>query len=486
MDLVEAERKIGAGKVLVIGDVMLDRYVWGEVKRISPEAPVQIVRVRDRSEVLGGAGNVAANLAGLKCPVFLVGIRGTDMAGERLCELLEKSGIESGLIADPLRPTITKTRIMAQGQQLLRLDEEEIEAPLEVVLDSVSCMIEKIMPECRAVVLSDYGKGLLTSGQFVRKVIGASRQRGIPVLVDPKGTDWERYQGATCITPNMAEFEAVAGPCTEPGRDVFEKEARAVLRRYGAEWLLVTRGPLGMSLFGGADHLAITARAREVYDVSGAGDTVIATLAAGVASGLSYADSAFLANMAAGIVVGKLGTQPVGRSELESAARLSGPNANGLSLSKVCSLEAAALQIKSWRASGTKIVFTNGCFDLLHPGHIQLLQLAKDLGERLIVGLNADVSVRRLKGQGRPILSERDRAALLTSLACVDMVVIFEEDTPLRLIGSLRPDILVKGADYRLEEVVGRDVVEQYGGKVVLVPIAEGFSTTGIVNKILG
>ncbi len=486
MDLVEAERKIGSGKVLVIGDVMLDRYVWGEVRRISPEAPVQIVRVLDRSEVLGGAGNVAANLAGLKCPVFLVGIRGADSAGELLRGLLEKSGIQSGLVADPLRPTITKTRIMAQGQQLLRLDEEQIEVPSEGILELVSDMIQKIMPECGAVVLSDYGKGLLASGSFVQKTMGIARQHGIPVLVDPKGTDWERYQGAACITPNMSEFEAVGGSCAEK-EDLFEKLAGEVLRRCDAEWLLVTRGSRGMSFFNGESApLTIPATAREVYDVSGAGDTVIATLAAGVASGLSFPESAFLANMAAGIVVGKLGTQPIGRSELQSTARLSSPAANGPCISKICSLEAAGVQIKSWRASGNRIVFTNGCFDLLHPGHIQLLQQAKDLGERLIIGLNSDVSVRRLKGDARPILSERDRAALLASLACVDMVVIFEEDTPLRLIESLKPDILVKGADYRLEEVVGRGVVEQHGGKVVLVPIAQGFSTTGIVNKILG
>ncbi len=486
MDLVEAERKIGSGKVLVIGDVMLDRYVWGDVRRISPEAPVQVVRVLDRSEVLGGAGNVAANLAGLGCPVFLVGIKGADRAGELLGELLEKSGIKSGLVADSLRPTITKTRIMARGQQLLRLDEEEIAIPDNEVIDLLWGMIEKIMPGCGAVVLSDYGKGLLISESFVQKVIGHARQHGIPVLVDPKGTDWERYRGVSCITPNVSEFEAVAGNCSDKA-DEFEKKAREVLDKFDSEWLLVTRGSRGMSLFNAQSApLAIQARAREVFDVSGAGDTVIATLAAGVSSGLSVIDSAFLANVAAGIVVGKLGTQPIGRSELESVLRLSSATANGPSLSKICSLDAAGVQIKSWRAGGDKIIFTNGCFDLLHPGHIQLLQQAKDLGERLVIGLNADISVRRLKGEARPILAERDRAALLASLACVDMVVIFGEDTPLHLIESLRPDILVKGADYRLEDVVGRNVVEQYGGKVVLVPIAEGFSTTGIVNKILG
>jgi D-beta-D-heptose 7-phosphate kinase/D-beta-D-heptose 1-phosphate adenosyltransferase len=465
---------------------MLDVYLWGEVNRISPEAPVQVVRVMDRSEVLGGAGNVAANLAGLGCPAVLVGVRGSDPHGEKLTCLMRDSGIEAHLIAAEERPTITKTRVMAHGQQLLRIDDEKSGALSPEIENNILLLVEQMLPQCKAVILSDYGKGTLRSTHVVQSVIEMGRKCGVPTLVDPKERDWERYHGATCVTPNTAEFAEAAGLL---GRD-FEGEyidaAQNVRKRYDLEWLLVTRGAKGMCLFGEArPPLLIPAKAKEVYDVSGAGDTVISTMAACVASGLPFQDSARLANLAAGIVVGKLGTQPVSIGELRAAVRIDGLGADGVTTGKVATIDAARIFVQSWKASGARIVFTNGCFDLLHPGHISLLQKARDLGDRLIVGLNADASIRRLKGPSRPILSELDRAALLGALACVDMVVLFEEDTPLSLIEAIRPDILVKGADYRITEVVGRELVEKHGGKVVLVPILEGYSTTGVVTKML-
>jgi D-beta-D-heptose 7-phosphate kinase/D-beta-D-heptose 1-phosphate adenosyltransferase len=478
--------KLGSGSVLVIGDVMLDEYIWGEVDRISPEAPVQIVRVRERSEVLGGAGNVAANLAGLGCPVLLVGVRGSDAHGDKVMYLTENSGIQAHLIIATERPTTTKTRIMAHGQQLLRIDDEQAGSLSSATEDNLLSLMKQLIPRCQCVILSDYGKGTLRSAKVAQEVIKMGREGGIPVLVDPKGRDWERYHGATCVTPNTAEFSEVAGLVSQGLDSEFFDAAHSVRKRYNLEWLLVTRGAKGMCLIGeDQPPLCIGAKAKEVYDVSGAGDTVISTTAAGVASGLPLGDAARLANLAAGIVVGKLGTQPISIGELRAAAKFDGMGADGSSLGKFATLDAARILVQSWKASGARIVFTNGCFDLLHPGHIRLLQKARSLGDRLIVGLNADASIRRLKGPSRPILSELDRAALLGALGCVDLVVLFEEDTPLTLIEAIRPDILVKGADYRIQEVVGRELVERYGGKVVLVPILEGYSTTGVVTKLL-
>jgi D-beta-D-heptose 7-phosphate kinase / D-beta-D-heptose 1-phosphate adenosyltransferase len=478
--------RLGSGSVLVIGDVMLDEYIWGEVNRISPEAPVQIVRIRERSEALGGAANVAANLAGLGCPVMLVGVRGSDAHGDKVMCLTEDSGIEAHLIIAQERPTTTKTRIMAHGQQLLRIDDEQAGSLSSATENNLLSLMKEMTPRCQAVILSDYGKGTLRSAKVAQEVIKMGREYGIPVLVDPKGRDWERYHGATCVTPNTAEFSEVAGLVHQSPDSEFVDAAQSVRKRYGLRWLLVTRGAKGMCLVGeDQPPLFIGAKAKEVYDVSGAGDTVIATAAAGIASGLPLEDAARLANLAAGIVVGKLGTQPVSIAELRAAAEFDGLSAEGGSLGKVASIDAAKVLVQSWKATGARIVFTNGCFDLLHPGHIRLLQQARSLGDRLIVGLNADASIRRLKGPSRPILSELDRAALVGALACVDLVVLFEEDTPLSLIEAIKPDILVKGADYRIQEVIGGELVERYGGKVVLVPILDGYSTTGVITKVV-
>ena len=343
-----------------------------------------------------------------------------------------------------------------------------------------------MLPRVDAVILSDYGKGLLTAGVFMQALMAACRKMALPVFIDPKGRDWQRYAGATCITPNTAELELVAGTPVKVKADLIPN-AEKIRSQLDLSWLLVTRGGRGMALFGqNADPLVIAARAREVFDVSGAGDTVIATLAACVAAGLAFGDAAAVANVAAGIVVGKLGTQPVQWPELEPVLIDGLPYKPASGLWKVADVEEAVSRVSRWRQTKQRIVFTNGCFDLLHPGHVSLLHQARQLGDRLIVGLNTDASIRRLKGEQRPILPGPDRAAILSALEDVDMVVFFDEDTPLNLIAKLKPGVLVKGADYRLEEVVGREVVESYGGRVSLVEILEGHSTSAIARILSG
>ncbi|MFZ0130954.1 MAG: D-glycero-beta-D-manno-heptose-7-phosphate kinase [Desulfobacterales bacterium] len=469
--------------ILVIGDVMLDRYLWGDVNRISPEAPVPVFHIKRRSMVPGGAGSVVLNVIGLGAAVTLLATIGRDESGGTLKRLLGERRIKSILFENANRPTITKTRIVSRGQQLLRIDDEDT----MVLDDSLKAkMIEQAAREIQtasAVILSDYGKGVFGTHGLTEAIIAAASDADVPVIVDPKGKNWDRYAGAACLTPNTAEFEQVAGaPIADDA--ALAGAMRGVRGRYGLSNLLVTRGALGMCLMGeDGNPQFIPSIAREVYDVSGAGDTVIATLAVGIAAGRSYLEAARLANVAAGIVVGKLGTQPIHALELKAAAAGGEPQSARIN-PKARSLAAATLQVQAWKALDMKIVFTNGCFDLLHPGHVYLLNAAKGCGDKLIVGLNSDASVRRLKGDRRPILGETDRAALLGALDCVDLVVIFEEDTPLTLIETLEPDVLVKGADYRPESVVGKEFVESHGGRVHLVPVVDGYSTTGLAQKV--
>jgi D-beta-D-heptose 7-phosphate kinase/D-beta-D-heptose 1-phosphate adenosyltransferase len=446
-----------------------------------------VVQLQRTTETLGGAGNVALNLVSLGCRVTLSGVCGEDAAGQSLRALLSEKSIGESLVTDSRRPTITKTRVMAQKQQMMRLDEENTQGIDADMAQKIRTAVADTLPDCQAMVLSDYGKGVLASQAFVRELIDAGRQRGIPVLVDPKGIDWERYRGATGITPNTAELESVAGQRLEEDEEQLVAAARQVRERFGVAWLLVTRGAQGMCLIDaqGPPEL-IPARAREVFDVSGAGDTVIATVAASLAVGLPLLEAARTANLAAGIVVGKLGTQPILASELSTAVTLSTQQQYyPYSAAKMAALDAALAKVGEWRAAGSKVVFTNGCFDLLHPGHISLLYQARALGDRLVIGLNTDASVKRLKGSGRPILSEQDRAAMLSALECVDLVVHFDDDTPLKLIEALRPDILVKGSDYTPDQVVGKEVVEAYGGCVRLVDLVQGHSTTGLTQKVI-
>ncbi len=473
-------------RVLVIGDIMLDRYYWGKVRRISPEAPVPVVKMRRITETLGGAGNVANNLAGLGCRVKVIGICGEDHTADGVRQLFKRKQIEDGLVTDPKRPTTTKTRIMAHKQQVLRLDEEDARPLPADLLQTVSDHLERAIDDSHAVVISDYGKGMFADRGFTQKIIQSARAQNIPVLVDPKGTAWERYAKATCITPNTAELEAVAGTFLEDDEALLISTACELRKRLDLSWLLVTRGAQGMCLVGPQEQtIRIPAQAREVYDVSGAGDTVIATLAAMLATQASMADASRVANMAAGIVVGKLGTQPILNSELSAAlAYADRQHQYPYAAVKIRRLDSALASIQEWKAVSDKIVFTNGCFDLLHPGHISLLHQARALGDRLVVGLNTDDSVRRLKGPQRPILSEHDRAAMLSALECVDLVVYFNEDTPLALIEAIHPDILVKGSDYHPDQVVGKDIVEAYGGTVKLVELIKGYSTTRLTERV--
>jgi D-beta-D-heptose 7-phosphate kinase/D-beta-D-heptose 1-phosphate adenosyltransferase len=475
-------------RILVIGDVMLDRYVWGDVNRISPEAPVPVVRVGDRTEVMGGAGNVAANLAGLGCTVTLMGVRGGDEAGIRISELCREQGIEPALFTIRKRPTTTKTRIMARKQQLFRLDEEELKVLTDKEKATMLAEFEERLPAVDAVIISDYGKGIMQTEGLCQDLIRLCKTYRVPSLVDPKGRDWERYTGATCITPNTAELEAVSETAFDHDEPLLLDVVSRTKKKYKVKCLVLTRGAKGMCV---ADSdtppLFLPTQAREVFDVSGAGDTVIATLAAAVADGLSFAKAAELANIAAGIVVAKVGTQPVNLMELDLALREKDlKDQNKIEgYYKLDSAIAARTRIEAWKSRKEVVVFTNGCFDLLHPGHVDLLHKARALGDRLVVGLNSDRSVSRLKGDKRPILAEQDRAAILSALSCVDLVVIFSEDTPLALLEILRPDILVKGSDYTPEQVVGKDLVESYGGQVCLVPLIEGHSTTGIAQRII-
>jgi D-beta-D-heptose 7-phosphate kinase/D-beta-D-heptose 1-phosphate adenosyltransferase len=476
--------KIEQSRILVIGDVMLDRYLWGEVQRISPEAPVPVFHIREDSEVSGGAGNVVSNLVGLGCSVTVMGVCGDDEEGRRLNKLLDNGKVLNHVLIDPDRPTVTKTRIVSAGQQLLRLDDEEV-CPLNSdIQKKLLNSVENSLSNTDAIILSDYGKGTFQTPGFAQSVIKLAQNNNVPIIVDPKGKDWERYKGATCVTPNTKELEQVCDDKID-GKDDLQTAMESIITKYDLSWLLVTRGPLGMCLAKkNEDAIFIPAIAREVYDVSGAGDSVVATLSLGVASGLTFPEAAKLANVAAGIVVGKLGTQPINQLELKASIEINGDGLDGKFINKMASLSAATIQVQAWKANKEKIVFTNGCFDLLHPGHIHLLNRAKDFGDRLIVGLNGDDSIKRLKGATRPILAEADRASLLSSLNSVDLVVVFEEDTPERLISTLRPDVLVKGADYTLEEVVGRKIVESYGGQICLIPTLKGHSTTNLTEKI--
>lgn len=458
--------------VLVVGDVMLDRYWHGATSRISPEAPVPVVRVEQHEDRPGGAANVALNLAALGAPAFLVGVTGVDEAADSLSDSLQAVGVTTRFQRIAGQPTIVKLRVMSRHQQLLRVDFEEAFRTDAVAL---SADVEALLDQVRVLVLSDYGKGALKNHQAL---IQAARKRGIPVLADPKGKDFAIYRGASLITPNLSEFEAIVGRCTDEADLVAKGQQLMTELELGA--LLVTRGEHGMTLLRpGHSALHLPARAREVFDVTGAGDTVISTLAGAIAAGEDLPQAVALANLAAGIVVGKLGTAAISAPELRRAVQREQGSERG-----VLSLDQLLLAIEDARAHGEKIVFTNGCFDILHAGHVTYLEQARAQGDRLIVGVNDDGSVARLKGPGRPINSVDRRMAVLAGLGAVDWVVSFAEDTPERLLSEVRPDVLVKGGDYGVEQVVGADIVKAYGGEVRVLGLVENSSTTAIVEKI--
>jgi D-beta-D-heptose 7-phosphate kinase/D-beta-D-heptose 1-phosphate adenosyltransferase len=467
--------------VLVVGDIMCDTYLWGKVSRISPEAPVPIFASTERRQVLGGAANVAANLRALGCDVRLLGVIGADATGRCIREQLYEQGIaDTWLVQDVTRPTTEKTRLIASQQQLLRLDYES-QNPLALSLVSQALRsAEPLMRDIDGVVCSDYQKGVCTHA-LLEPLFTMARTAGHPIFVDPKAQDFSHYRGATVLKPNLQEVERASGMMVSDEL-VLTAAAEKLLQQSQAQALLVTRGKDGMTLFQPPQaSVHIPTRAREVFDVTGAGDTVIATFSMAVLCGLSFVDAAHLANVAAGIVVGKLGTATILPEELRAALHAG----DTFGERKVLQRGELAVALQYRRQRGERIVFTNGCFDLLHVGHIQYLQQARAMGECLVVALNDDASVRLLKGDKRPLLPQDERARLLAALACVDYVTLFGEATPLTLIELLRPDILVKGGDYTLDTVVGRKEVEAYGGEVRLVPYVPGVSTTGIIDSVM-
>jgi D-beta-D-heptose 7-phosphate kinase/D-beta-D-heptose 1-phosphate adenosyltransferase len=472
--------KVQKLKIAVIGDVMLDRYFYGEVKRISPEAPVPVNKVNKITSVLGGAGNVAANLANLGCQVYLGGITGEDESRNILLGKLKEINIDcSGLLAFKDRETITKLRVIGARQQMLRLDFEKVQdlTPEEVAQEE-KWLIGILDAGLNGIIISDYAKGECSSA-FCQRVIKLAGTYHIPVLVDPKGSDWTKYRGCNFITPNVKEMCEAAGQVVPNEDGPLTVLARNAGAKFDIENVVVTRSEKGVTLVNKDLVLNEPATAQEVFDVSGAGDTVAAVLLAAIAGGLDRETALRLSNKAAGIVVSKVGTYPVHREELlkEILAdnRRQGNGYRPLSWNEVFSLA------KAWHAAGEKIVFTNGCFDILHVGHVTYLEQAANLGKHLIVGVNTDASVRRLKGETRPLVGEKDRARILASLGCIDAVVLFDEDTPAQLIAGIKPDILVKGGDYKPEEVAGRESA----GEVKILPFEEGYSTTGIIQKIV-
>ncbi len=460
-------------RVLVVGDVMLDRYWYGPTQRISPEAPVPVVNINQDEDRPGGAANVALNIASMGGKVSLMGITGQDEAAQSIETRLSAMNIDCFFAKDASIPTITKLRVMSRNQQLMRLDFEQSLAAVNKI--ELLQQVEAVVAEHDVLLLSDYAKGTLSD---VEHLIAVAKKYNVPVVVDPKGSDFTKYQGATMLTPNMAEFEAIVGTCKDEA-DIVAK-GQTLLQSLNLDAMLVTRSEHGMTLLRqNHEEFHLPTQAKEVYDVTGAGDTVIATLALALAADADLPQASALANIAAGIVVGKLGTSTVSEAELLNAV-LSGQE-SGFGVVTEGQLKIA---VELAKARGEKIVMTNGCFDLLHAGHVSYLTHAAELGERLIVAVNDDSSVKRLKGEGRPVNPVDRRMAVLSGLASVDWVVPFSEDTPQRLIANILPNILVKGGDYKVEEIAGGEDVIAAGGQVKVLNFEQGISTTEIINTI--
>jgi D-beta-D-heptose 7-phosphate kinase/D-beta-D-heptose 1-phosphate adenosyltransferase len=462
--------------VWVVGDLMLDEYVMGAVERISPEAPVPVVRVRDTEHRLGGAANVARQVAALGAEVSLAGVIGDDAAGEDFLRLCGASNINTrAVIRLPERRTTRKLRVLGHSQQLLRLDWEDLKpcAP-QATVRMVSKLADGRRPD--AIILSDYAKGVLTPETIAS--VTALRGSG-PVVVDPKHRDFTRYRGATTITPNLRELEAAAAQALDPDdTEAIAAAARLLAQAAGLEAMVVTLGDRGMLVVPvEGSNIAVPAIKRAVYDVTGAGDTAISVLTLSLAAGASLAEAAQLANAAAGVSVGQIGAVAVDAGSIRNAlsARPDG---------KILTRDDLVARAATWRMAGKRIVFTNGCYDLLHAGHLSLLSQAAKLGDILVLAINSDASVRRLKGPERPLVPQEDRAAVLAALGFVDAVTIFDEDTPLEVLQSVRPHVLVKGGDYQLDQVVGREFIEANGGRVMLVPLTPEKSTTALVERI--
>lgn len=461
-------------KVLVIGDVMLDRYWFGDCGRISPEAPVPVVNIKQMDERPGGAGNVALNIAALGAEVTLIGVTGCDEHADSLCQQLTAAKVKHDILKIPSTPTITKLRVISRHQQLLRMDFEEKFAAFQH--NDLIQIFKKHLSQSNLVILSDYNKGTLICTQ---ELIQLARDAGVPVLVDPKGNNFSIYRHANMLTPNLKEFETIVGACLSE-KDIVDK-AQAFLHKENIDILLLTRGENGMTLIEkDKDETHLPAHAREVFDVTGAGDTVIAVFGTALAAGSTLVEAMSLANLAASLVVAKLGAATVSAPELEVALNMSAAN-----VGSVVNEDQLLNAITDVRVKGKRIVFTNGCFDILHAGHVRYLQQAKQLGDFLIVAINDDESVKRLKGPGRPINNAEQRLAVLAGLGVVDWVVSFADDTPERLLKKLKPEILVKGGDYTIDQVVGANIVRAYGGEVRVLGVTKGVSTTAIIDRMV-
>jgi D-beta-D-heptose 7-phosphate kinase / D-beta-D-heptose 1-phosphate adenosyltransferase len=479
-DLLPCINRLETARVLCIGDVMLDHYIYGQVDRVSPEAPIPVLWVEREMKTLGGAGNVLRNLRALGAAASFISVVGNDEAGREIGRLVEaQEGAEAHVLVQPQRTTTVKTRYVAGNQQLLRADRESA-IPLDpYIREDLLRLARELVADHSVVVISDYAKGVLTEGVAL-EIIRAAREAGARVIVDPKGGDPIRYRGSDLVKPNRRELAHATGMPVATDDEIIAA-SRTLIERCGFNAVLASLGAEGSILISadGAAHIQ-RAEVREVYDVSGAGDTVVAALAAALAVGVGLPDAARLGNVAAGIVVGKIGTAVVYASELTAA--LNGRDLHAAD--KVVPRSHALDMVARWRRHGLRIGFTNGCFDLLHPGHVALLGQAKAACDRLVVGLNSDASTARLKGPRRPIQKEHERAAVLASLSAVDLIVVFEEDTPMELIRDIRPQLLVKGDDYRLDEVVGADFVRQAGGEVLLAKVVPGYSTTATIARL--
>ena len=470
-------------KIFVLGDVMLDRFVYGHVARISPEAPIPILHHQSETCMLGGAGNVARNIVALGGEALLVGALGRDTEGDLIADsLILSDRVEGRFLRAAERPTTTKVRYIAGGQQIMRLDVERRFHPSAQDIDTICGWLLEAIPSVSAIVLSDYSKGVLVP-TIIRRVVDIARARAVPVIVDPKSRDVARYAGATVLTPNATEAAAIVGVERLDDDDDAEMAAKVLSERAQVDAVVVTRGAQGVTVYDPGEPEAPVVHAptaaSELFDVSGAGDTLVAAFALALGAGASIKTAARIGNAAAGVAVSKRGTAIVQARELLAA--LEGARAGHDP--KIVDSERAGAIVRDWRAHGLKVGFTNGCFDLIHPGHIELLRRSRAACDRLIVALNTDASVRRLKGETRPVQNECARSAVMAAIDSVDLVTLFDEDTPLRLIEVLTPDCLIKGDDYTVETVVGADFVRSYGGRVILVPLERGHSTTSIIAR---
>jgi D-beta-D-heptose 7-phosphate kinase / D-beta-D-heptose 1-phosphate adenosyltransferase len=466
--------------VVVLGDILLDAYIMGEVSRLSPEAPVPIVKVNKRSTSLGGAGNVALNLRALGCSVSLIAVRGADASGDRISAILKERGIGDHVLVDPAHITTTKTRVIAHKQQLVRLDEEDTWAVTDAYMEQLLQHFRSELAGANAVILSDYHKGVL-NGSITQMAIQECRRAGIPVFVDPKRKNWERYKGATCITPNTSELEEIYGHVTQNEGEL-QQAVRSLKKDFEIEWFLATRGAEGMCLIGPDDQaLFVSATASEVFDVSGAGDTVIATIAAAVGAGVPFKEAANMSNLAAGVVVRKIGAQPITIGELETELRHAQHGVKWSASAKITSLEAAQLQVKAWQSTGQRVALSFGTFELLHPGHTYFLSQARKFGNRLVVGLisNSESSFNL------QVLSPQDRANVLSAVADVDLIIVCEAGYDAAAIASaIGPDALVVDPECHRECEPLRKLEQTYSGKVETVRPLQGFTAGEMRGRV--